>query len=76
MHELVKYLVEAIVDVPEAVRVTTRQRGPTTVYEVEVAQEDLGKVIGRHGRTAEALRVVVGTAAQQQGEQATVDILS
>ena len=76
MQQLVDYLVRAIVDEPEAVQVTPVERGGMTVYEIEVAQSDLGQVIGRHGRTADALRIVVGAAAQKRNEPATVDIIS
>ncbi len=76
MRDLVQYMVEAIVDEPDAVNVTAVDGEGLIVYEVEVAQTDLGKVIGRHGRTAEALRTVVTAAAQKQNQRATVDILS
>ncbi len=76
MQELVEYLVEAIVDEPEAVRVTAMDREGITVYQVEVAASDLGKVIGRHGRTADALRTIVSASAKKQEQRATVDILS
>ena len=76
MQELVEYLVEAIVDEPEAVRVTALDRGGMTVYQVDVDASDLGKVIGRHGRTADALRTIVSAAAKKQEQRATVDILS
>ena len=76
MQQLVEYLVQAIVDEPEEVQVTPAQRGDMTVYQVEVAQPDLGKVIGRGGRTADALRIVVGAAAKTRNVRATVDIIS
>ena len=76
MQELVEYLVTAIVDEPEAVNVTASEQGGMTVYQVEVAASDLGKVIGRHGRTADALRTLVSTAAKKHGQRATIDILS
>ena len=76
MQQLVEYLVRAIVDEPEAVQVTPVERGGMTVYQIEVTQSDLGQVIGRHGRTADALRTVVGAAANRRNERATVDIIS
>ncbi len=76
MQQLVEYLIETIVDEPGAVQVTPVERGGMTVYQVEVAQSDLGKVIGRHGRTADALRTVVGAAAKKRNIRATVDIIS
>ena len=76
MQELVEYIVQAIVDEPEAVQVTPVERGGMTVYQIEVTQSDLGQVIGRHGRTADALRTVVGAAAQKRDTRATIDIIS
>ncbi len=76
MQELVEYLVRTVVDEPEAVQIRPVERGGMTVYQIEVAQSDLGKVIGRHGRTADALRTVVGAAAKKRNTQATVDIIS
>jgi uncharacterized protein len=76
MEELVRYLVSLLVDVPEEVNVQTRTTGTTKVYEVYVAPEDLGKVIGRHGRTANALRSIAEAAAHKRGEKASVEIVS
>jgi predicted RNA-binding protein YlqC (UPF0109 family) len=76
MEELVRYLVTLLVDVPEEVEIQAGMAGSTRVYEVYVAPEDLGKVIGRHGRTANALRSVVEAAARKRGEKASVDIVS
>ncbi len=76
MQQLVEYIVRAIVDEPEAVQVSPMERSGMTVYQVEVAQSDLGQVIGRGGRTADALRVVVDTAAKKRNIHATIDIIS
>ena len=76
MQALVEYLINAIVDEPEAVVVTAVEQGQTTVYEVSVAEPDLGRVIGRHGRTAEALRTIAKAAAKTNEQAATVEILS
>ena len=76
MQQLVEYLVQALVDEPEAVRVTAVDRAGMTVYQGEGAPPDLGQVIGRHGRTAGALRVMVTAAAKMQHKRATIDILS
>jgi len=76
MQQLVEYLVRAIVDEPEAVQVSPVERSGMTVYQVEVAQSDLGQVIGRGGRTADALRTVVSAAAKKRSIHATIDIIS
>ena len=74
MKDLVRFLVEELVDDPDSVSVTEEydDRGPR--YRVRVAPDDMGKVIGRAGRTAKAIRTVVRAAAQRQGHGAMVDI--
>ena len=74
MKDLVEFLVQELVDEPDAVSVeeTLDERGPR--YRVRVAPEDMGKIIGRGGRTAKAIRTVVRAAAQSQGHGAMVDI--
>ncbi len=76
MNELVEYMVKALVKDPTAVKVD-RVAGPgMTVYEVTVASHDLGRVIGRHGRIANALRNVVKAAGGRGEERATIEIIS
>ena len=74
MKGLVEFLVQELVDEPDAVTVEESfdDRGPR--YRVRVAPDDMGKVIGRGGRTAKAIRTVVRAAAQRQGHGAMVDI--
>jgi uncharacterized protein len=74
VKDLVEFLVQELVDEPDAVAVeeTQDERGPR--YRVRVAPEDMGKVIGRGGRTAKAIRTFVRAAAQRQGYGAMVDI--
>ena len=74
MSELVRYLASQLTDYPDAVRVTV-QEGAQTLYELRVAAEDQGRVIGREGRTIQALRVLVGAAAKRNGGRATVELL-
>ena len=76
MEELVRYLVSLLVEEPDKIEIRTRTAGLTKVYQVYVAQGDLGKVIGRRGRTAGALRLVVEAASRKFDERATVDIVS
>ena len=76
MQELVEYMVKALVDEPEAVRVSRVEGEGVSVFEVTVAPGDLGKVIGRHGRIANALRSVVKAAAIKSNKRATIEILS
>jgi len=76
MQELVEYIVKGIVDLPDEVSVSANETGQMVVYEVSVAQSDLGKVIGRGGRIAEAIRQIVRAAHGPDGLRATVDIVS
>lgn len=75
MRELVEFLARELVDDPDAVEVEESfdDRGPR--YTLSVAPEDMGKVIGRGGRTAKAIRAVVRAAATRQGTSAYVDIV-
>jgi predicted RNA-binding protein YlqC (UPF0109 family) len=78
MQDLVEYIVKALVDNPEEVRVNRIEGETVVIFEVEVAPEDLGKIIGRQGRIANALRTIVKAAASRQDKRkkATVEILS
>ncbi len=76
MQNLVEYIAKALVDNPDAVRVNRIEGETVVIFEVEVAQDDLGKIIGRQGRIANALRTIVKAAASRQGKKATVEILS
>ncbi len=67
-------MARALVDDPDAVRVTETQHRGTVVIELFVAPEDLGRVIGRQGRTAAALRTLVAATAEHHGQQATLEI--
>ena len=74
MKELVEVIVKALVDDPESVVVTEKEEGRTTVVEVKVADSDMGKVIGKQGRIAKALRAVVKAAASKEDKKVVVDI--
>ncbi|HET9310967.1 MAG TPA: KH domain-containing protein [Actinomycetota bacterium] len=74
MRELVDFLVAELVDDPDAVEVTESEDDRGLRYTVHVAPDDMGKVIGKGGRTAKAIRLVVRAAATRQGTNAYVDI--
>lgn len=74
MKELVEVIVKALVDDPESVVVTEKAEGRTTVVEVKVADSDMGKVIGKQGRIAKAIRAVVKAAASKEDKKVVVDI--
>jgi uncharacterized protein len=71
---LVEYIARSLVDDPDAVEVHQREAGRTTILELHVAQEDTGKVIGREGRVAKALRNVVRVAANRQNRRVILEI--
>ena len=75
MKELVEVITKALVDSPEEVVVTEREDKKTTVLEVRVAESDMGKVIGKQGRIAKAIRSVVKAAAAKKDKKVVADIM-
>lgn len=75
MKELVEFIAKSLVDDPDDVHVHTVKRDQAILLELEVAQNDLGKVIGRQGRTARAIRAVLAAAGQKTRQRYTLDIL-
>ena len=75
MKELVEVIAKSLADHPEAVVVDEKQEGQQTVLELHVAEDDMGKVIGRQGRIAKALRTVVKAAATRENTKVTVEII-
>jgi uncharacterized protein len=75
MRDLLLWLARELVDQRDAVRVDAIDRDRTVVLELAVAPSDLGRVIGRGGKTARAIRTVVDAAARREGRRAVIDIL-
>jgi uncharacterized protein len=75
MRELVTYIAKALVDLPDDVSVTEIEGEQTSVIELRVAKEDMGKVIGKQGRTAKAIRTVVNAAATKMSKRAVLEII-
>lgn len=75
MKELVEVIAKSLVDNPEEVAVTEKENGKTIVVELKVAPADMGKVIGKQGRIAKAIRSVVKAAASREDKKVIVDIL-
>ena len=75
MKGLIEYIARALVDQPEAVELKSSGADGGVLYELKVAPDDVGKVIGRDGRTVNALRTVVAAAALKKGEKARLEIL-
>lgn len=75
MKELVEMIAKALVDSPDEVNVTEVEGEQTTVVELRVAQSDLGKVIGKQGRTAQAVRTILGAAGMKLRKRFVLEIL-
>ena len=75
MKELLELIARALVDRPDDVVVTAVEDGSATVYELKVAREDLGKVIGKHGRTARAIRTIVASAGMKLRKHIVFEII-
>ncbi|MFB1480826.1 KH domain-containing protein [Corallococcus sp. RDP092CA] len=75
MEPLLTYLAKALVDQPDQVSLRISEADGGRLYELKVAPEDVGKVIGRDGRTVNALRTLLNAAAQKQGQKVRLEIL-
>ncbi|MBU2490315.1 MAG: KH domain-containing protein [Proteobacteria bacterium] len=75
MKDLIRYVAEALVDHPEQVDVSEVEGEQTSVIELKVAKEDLGKVIGKQGRTARAMRTILSAASAKVKKRAVLEII-
>lgn len=75
MKELIEFIAKALVDNPDEVRVTEIEGDRTSVIELAVAKEDLGKVIGKQGRTARAMRTILNAASTKLNKRAVLEII-
>jgi uncharacterized protein len=75
MKELITYIAKALVDKPEEVSVTEIEGEQTSVIELKVAKEDLGKVIGKQGRTARAMRTILSAASTKIRKRSVLEII-
>ena len=75
MKEFIEFIARALVDHPDNVEVSEVEGEKTTVYELRVAPEDLGKVIGRKGQTAKAIRTLIAAVSAKKGKRALLEIL-
>ena len=75
MKELIQYIVLALVDYPDQVQVRESEQDDTIIIELTVAKEDLGKVIGKQGRTARAMRSVLTAAAGKVNKRSRLEIM-
>ncbi len=75
MKELIEYIARALVDNPEEVAVSEVEGNQTSVLELKVAKEDLGKVIGKQGRTARAMRTILSAASAKIRKRTVLEII-
>lgn len=76
MKELVEYLVKALVDKPEEVKISQTEGESVTILEIRVASDDAGKVIGKDGRIANAIRTIVKAAGAKNKKRVSVEIMT
>ena len=75
MKDLIEYIAKALVDVPDQVKVNEVEGEKTSVIELTVAKEDLGKVIGKQGRTARAIRTILSAASTKIRKRSVLEII-
>jgi len=75
LKELIEYIAKSLVDNPDAVKVSEIEGEQTSVIELKVAKEDLGKVIGKQGRTARAMRTILSAASTKAKKRAVLEII-
>ena len=75
MKELISYIAQALVDHPEKVSVRTLEGSQTSVLELSVAKEDIGKVIGKQGRTAQSMRILLNAVSSKLKKRFVLEIL-
>ncbi|MGX8685630.1 MAG: KH domain-containing protein [Spirochaetales bacterium] len=73
--ELVEYIVKSLVDYPDSVELNVIEGEKSTILELRVSPDDIGKVIGRQGRIAKALRTILSATATKSGKHASLEIL-
>ena len=75
MRDLIQFVARALVDNPDGVEVREIEGEKTTVYELKVADGDLGKIIGKHGRTIRAIRTLLSASSTKENKRAVLEIL-
>jgi predicted RNA-binding protein YlqC (UPF0109 family) len=75
MREFLEFIAKHLVDKPEDVKITMEDRSDRVIFRLQVGQGDVGKVIGRRGRTANAMRVLLSAVAAKEGKRAVLEIL-
>ena len=75
MKELIEYIARSLVDHPDQVKVRQVEGETSVIFELQVAQDDMGKIIGKEGRIANAMRTLLKVAAAREGKRAVLEII-
>lgn len=75
MKDLIEYIAKLLVDEPDRVRVEESSKDDSAVFQLHVAKNDLGKVIGKNGRTARSIRALLGVLSAKEGRKASLEIV-
>ena len=75
MKALTEFIAKSLVDDPDSVEVSQGRQGSRVRLELKVAKDDMGRVIGKNGRVANAIRVLLRVAAEREGQQVTLDVM-
>lgn len=76
MNELLEYLIKALVDHPDEVEISPVEGARTIIFEVRVSPDDMGKIIGKQGKIANALRTILKSAATRERKKVSMEIIS
>ncbi|MCD4819079.1 MAG: KH domain-containing protein [Candidatus Cloacimonetes bacterium] len=75
MTELLEYIVKSLVDDPDSIEIKEIEKDKTTVYELRAAKSDIGKIIGKRGRTIGAIRILMNAASPREGNRTVLEII-
>lgn len=75
MKDLVQYLAQSLVSNPDAVKITESENDGATVLQLKVAKEDLGRIIGKQGRTAKSMRILLNAAASRDNRRVILEVV-
>jgi len=75
MREFVEYIAKQLVDHPDAVSLTEEEKDGKVVFKLKVGEDDVGKIIGRKGRTAQAIRILLSAVSAKNGKHAILEVL-
>lgn len=75
MRELIEYIASSLVDDPSQIEIRQFRRGSQVTFKLRVAKSDMGRIIGKDGRVANAIRVLLRVSSAQEGQRATLDVI-